>query len=193
MCLVLTSEADVEIGGLTCWTGAHTLGVAHCQAFNARILPNVDPKMNKDYAGYLIKNVCPTLQSTNSTGLDFYSPNHFDNQYFKNLPTGGALLASDQNLDQDSTSWGLVNQWAGNQSAFFTQFAKSFVKMSQITTLTGNKGEIRNLCTTTNSGKVNVPVDEPEANVEHILNTPTYTRSSYPDLISMVTEGQSEF
>lgn len=190
-----TSKGLGNAADIVALSGAHTLGVAFCNAFNSRLLPTVDPKLNKDYANYLIQNVCPTLQSTNSTGLDFYSPNHFDNQYFKNLPTGGALMSSDQNLDQDTTSWNLVNQWASNQQAFFNQFALSFAKMVQAPgTLTGSSGEIRKVCSTTNSGKLNTPLNEPEPRVEHILTTPTYTRpsSSESDLISMVTEARSE-
>ncbi|CAM6092070.1 unnamed protein product [Calypogeia fissa] len=183
----LTDTAD-----LVALAGAHTLGVAHCGAFSQRILPTVDPKLNSGYAGYLKANVCPSPPGSGSTGLDFYSPNHFDNQYFKNLPTGGALLQSDQNLDQDSTAWSLVNQWASNQSAFFTQFVKSFVKMSQISS--GKGGEIRLNCSITNSGKLNVRVEGEEPHVDLLLTTPTYTRphTSEPELISMVTEGKAD-
>ncbi|CAM6089567.1 unnamed protein product [Calypogeia fissa] len=171
-------------------SGAHTLGVTHCAAFSQHILPAVDPKLNSGYAGYLKANVCPSPPGNGSTGLNFYSPNHFDNQFFKNLPTGGALLQSDQNLDQDSTTWNLVNQWVSNQDAFFTQFVRSFVKMSQ--TSSGKGGEIRLNCSITNSGKLNVRVEGEEPHVNLLLTTPTYTRphTSEPELISMVTEGK---
>lgn len=183
-----------DTADLVALAGAHTLGVAHCGAFSQRIIPNVDPKLNSGYAGYLKSNVCPSPPGSGSTGLDFYSPNHFDNQYFKNLPTGGALLLSDQNLDQDPTAWGLVKQWANNQNDFFTQFVKSFVKMSQISS--GQKGEIRLKCSTTNSGKLNEPVVGDEPHVDLVLSTPTYSSSGHfsePELISMVTDGKANF
>ncbi|KAL3691900.1 hypothetical protein R1sor_005551 [Riccia sorocarpa] len=132
-------------------SGGHTLGVAQCASFQQRISPNVDPKLNKDFANAL-RQICGNpIQSSNTAGLDFFSPFKFDNDIFKNFLTGGALLQSDQNMDTDSTAWGLVNTFAKDQGAFFRQFQASFIKMSQINPLSGNNGEIRSVCSRSNN------------------------------------------
>ena len=40
----------------------------------------------------------------------------------------------------------LVKKYAENNDLFFQQFAKSMVKMGNISPLTGNRGEIRRIC-----------------------------------------------
>ncbi|CAM6102060.1 unnamed protein product [Calypogeia fissa] len=174
------------------------LGLLKCTHFGSNTLCNIQ-STHSSHCGpkaefwicWLPQGQCVSLTTgSGSTGLNFYSPNHFDNQFFKNLPTGGALLQSDQNLDQDSTAWNLVNKWVSNEDAFFTQFVKSFVEMSQISS--GKGGEIRLNCSITNNGKLNVRVEGEEPHVNLLLTTPTYTHphTSEPELISMVTEGK---
>ncbi|KAG6552378.1 hypothetical protein Mapa_006232 [Marchantia paleacea] len=129
-------------------SGGHTLGISQCASFQARIFPNLDPKLNKDF-GNALRQMCGS--SSNTVGIDFFTPNKFDNQIYKNFLSGGALLLSDQNMDTDSTAWNLVKTWANNQGAFFNQFQTSFIKMSQINTLSGRAGEVRRVCTKPNN------------------------------------------
>ncbi|KAG6552382.1 hypothetical protein Mapa_006236 [Marchantia paleacea] len=165
--LDLYARKNLDLADLVALSGAHTLGDAGCASFANRLRPTVDPKLNKDYVKYLT-SLCPTDSSTGRTGLDFYSPSKFDNVYYKNFATGGALLTSDQELDQNKQALGLVRLYASNQTAFFNQFLWSFIKMSQIIS-SPNTGEIRKTCTVNNGGKAS---------------------SQQPDLISMVTDGR---
>ncbi|KAL3677172.1 hypothetical protein R1sor_027120 [Riccia sorocarpa] len=146
-------KKNLDATDLVALSGAHTLGVAQCGSFSNRLRPSVDPKLNKDYAKFLI-NTCPTDNTAKTTGLDFFTPNKFDNIYYKNFATGGTLLTSDQNLDQNAQALNLVKFYASNQTAFFNQFLWSYIKMSQIGPKFNNDGEIRKKCTTTNSGRI---------------------------------------
>lgn len=158
---------NLDATDLVALAGAHTIGIAQCASFTSRLRPTVDPKLNKDYARFLL-NLCPADNTAATTGLDYFTPNKFDNVYYKNFANGAALLASDQNLDQNAQALNLVRFYAANQSAFFNQFLWSYIKMSQIAPkLEKSEGEIRKKCTTTNSGKV-----------------------QEPEVISMVTDGK---
>ena len=75
---------------------------------------------------------------------------HFDNLYFQNLVSKKALLHSDQELFNGSSTDNLVRKYATNAAAFFEDFAKGMLKMSNIKPLTGSQGQIRINC-----GKVN--------------------------------------
>jgi peroxidase len=84
--------------------------------------------------------------------LDFVSPTKFDNSYFKNLLMYKGLLNSDEVLvTKNKVSLELVKKYAENCGLFFQQFAKSMVKMGNISPLTGSKGEIRKNCRRMNS------------------------------------------
>ncbi|KAL2532482.1 Peroxidase 72 [Abeliophyllum distichum] len=79
--------------------------------------------------------------------LDFVSPTKFDNSYFKNLLSFNGLLNSDEVLvTKNQVSLELVKQYAENNELFFVQFAKSMIKMGNISPLTGSRGEIRKNC-----------------------------------------------
>lgn len=80
--------------------------------------------------------------------LDFASPVQFDNSYFENLLSYKGPLNSEQVLvTRNPVSLGLVKKYAESKELFFEQFAKSMVKMGNISPLTGPRGEIRKHCT----------------------------------------------
>lgn len=84
--------------------------------------------------------------------MDFVSPTRFDNSYFKNLLASKGLLNSDEVLvTKNAESLELVKQYAENNELFFQQFAKSMIKMGNISPLTGSRGEIRKNCRKINS------------------------------------------
>lgn len=70
--------------------GAHTIGVAHCNAFSERIVFNntvaqVDPTMNPTFSQTLISK-CPAQADPSTTvPLDTSTPTTFDNGYFLDL------------------------------------------------------------------------------------------------------------
>jgi len=82
--------------------------------------------------------------------LDVRTPNKFDNKYYFDLVARQGLFKSDQGLIEHATTNRTAVRFALNQAAFFDQFAKSIVKMSQMDVLTGTQGEIRLSCAVPN-------------------------------------------
>lgn len=129
-------------------TGAHTIGLAQCKNFRAHIYndSNVDPSYRK-----FLQSRCPRSGRDNTLEpLDHQTPIRFDNLYFQNLMSKKSLLHSDQELFNGSSTDNLVKKYAANTAAFFEDFAKGMVKMSNIKPLTRSQGEIRINC-----GKIN--------------------------------------
>lgn len=61
------------------------------------------------------------------------------------------LFTSDQDLYTDRRTRGIVTNFAINQTLFFQEFVNSMIKMSQLSVLTGNQGEIRANCSRRNA------------------------------------------
>ncbi|KAK1310533.1 Peroxidase 12 [Acorus calamus] len=53
------------------------------------------------------------------------------------------LFTSDQGLQNDERTRGIVNRFVTDQMAFFERFVVAMMKMGQLGVLTGNQGEIR--------------------------------------------------
>ncbi|TKY56934.1 Cationic peroxidase 1 [Spatholobus suberectus] len=138
----------LSVTDLVALSGAHTIGLAQCKNFRAHIYndSNVDPSYRK-----FLQSKCPKSGNDNiHEPLDDQTPIHFDNLYFQNLVRKKALLHSDQELFNGSSTDNLVRKYSTNTAAFFEDFAKGMVKLSNIKPLTGSKGQIRINC-----GKVN--------------------------------------
>ena len=104
-----------------------------------------DQTLGKGYY-YNLKSVCPKLGGDNNISpLDFASSAKFDNKCFKLIMWRKGLFTSDEVLFIGSvvTTMQLVKRYAEDESLFFDQFAKSMVKMGNISPLTGFKGEVR--------------------------------------------------
>ncbi|KMZ59363.1 Peroxidase [Zostera marina] len=87
----------------------------------------------------------------NVAQLDQTTPLVFDNQYYKNLMERRVLLDSDQVLFSNDTQDDLVTTYSKDQDAFFKDFAQAMVKLSNLSPLTGDQGEIRTNCRSSNS------------------------------------------
>lgn len=141
---------DIDLVALS---GAHTIGVARCVAFKQRLYNQngnnqPDQTLEKNY--FLdLKSVCPRSGGDNNISpLDLASPAKFDNTYFKLLIWGKGLLTSDEVLytGKAGRTIQLVKRFAEDEGLFFEHFAKSMVKMGNISPLTGFNGEVRNSC-----------------------------------------------
>ncbi|KAK2388140.1 peroxidase P7 [Trifolium repens] len=139
------ANQGLSVIDLVALSGAHTIGLARCVNFRAHIYN--DSNINASFAKSL-QSKCPRSGNDNvHEPLDHQTPTHFDNLYFKNLVAKKALLHSDQELfNGSSTTDNLVKKYATSNDAFFKAFAKSMVKLSSIKPLTGNKGQIRLNC-----------------------------------------------
>ncbi|XP_021714586.1 peroxidase 72-like [Chenopodium quinoa] len=147
----------LKLVDLVALSGAHTIGNARCVSFRQRLYNqnrNGQPDVTLDrvYASQL-RNQCPRSGGDqNLFFLDHVSPFSFDNSYYRNILANKGLLNSDQVLlTKNKKSMKLVKQYAENMELFFNHFAKSMVKMGNISPLTGPKGEIRQNCRRINS------------------------------------------
>ncbi|OMO84517.1 Plant peroxidase [Corchorus olitorius] len=147
----------LDIVDLVALSGSHTIGNARCTSFRQRLYNQSgngqpDYTLDQSYAAHL-RTRCPKSGGDqNLFFLDYVSPVKFDNSYFKNLMAYKGLLSSDQILfTNNAISRELVKKYAYNQELFFEQFAKSMIKMGNISPLTGYKGEIRKNCRKVNA------------------------------------------
>ncbi|XP_006846908.2 peroxidase 12 [Amborella trichopoda] len=138
-------------------SGAHTIGVAHCSSFTNRLYPQLDPTLLPSYSTFLYAK-CPSVNSTNTTAMDRYTPYWFDNKYYVELLNYEGLFTSDEDLYMNNTTRPLVESFSNQQALFFEEFAWGMVKMSQLHVLTGPSGEIRGNCSMNNPVLyINVP------------------------------------
>ncbi|PHU19415.1 Peroxidase 15 [Capsicum chinense] len=142
-----------DLVDLVALSGSHTIGNARCTSFKQRLYDQYsgfnlpDFTLDPFYAAQL-SIMCPKRGGDqNLFFLDYVTPTKFDNNYFKNLLSFRGLLNSDEVLaTQNLASLKLVKLYAESNEIFFKQFAKSMVKMGNISPLTGFKGEIRKNC-----------------------------------------------
>ncbi|KAL6220622.1 hypothetical protein ACLB2K_008378 [Fragaria x ananassa] len=147
----------LNIVDLVALSGSHTIGNARCTTFRQRLYNQTgrglaDFTLDQSLAASL-RNNCPRSGGDqNLFFLDFVSPTKFDNSYFKNLLANKGLLNSDQVLvTKSEVAKQLVQQYAENNQLFLDQFAKSMVKMGNLSPITGSRGEIRKNCRMVNS------------------------------------------
>uniref|UniRef100_A0A2P2P1E8 Peroxidase n=1 Tax=Rhizophora mucronata TaxID=61149 RepID=A0A2P2P1E8_RHIMU len=137
---------------LVALSGSHTIGNARCTVFRQRLYNQSgngqpDVTLDQSYAA-MLRRRCPRSGGDQTLFfLDPHSPTKFDNSYYKNLVASKGLLNSDEVLfTKNQASMNLVKQYAVNNKLFFEQFAKSMIRMGNITPLTGSRGEIRKNC-----------------------------------------------
>ncbi|KAL2236332.1 peroxidase 72 [Sesamum indicum] len=142
----------LDIVDLVALSGSHTIGNSRCASFRQRLYnqsgnSQPDFTLDQSYAAQLRARCPRSGGDQNLFFLDFVSPTKFDNSYFKNLLSFKGLLSSDQVLvTKNQASLELVKMYAESNELFFEQFAKSMVKMGNISPLTGSRGEIRKNC-----------------------------------------------
>ncbi|PON83219.1 Peroxidase [Trema orientale] len=139
------STQGLSLKNLVALSGSHTIGLARCTSFRARIY-NDTSTIDASFAKSLQRNCPRSGNDDNLADLDLRTPTHFDNLYFKNLLEKKGLLHSDQALFNGTSVDSLVKRYASNNEAFFKAFAKGMIKMGNISPLTGSKGEVRINC-----------------------------------------------
>ncbi|XP_019438655.1 PREDICTED: peroxidase 55-like [Lupinus angustifolius] len=132
-------------------SGAHTIGVSHCDQFANRLYPSIDPTLDFNYAQQL-KATCPQNPDPDTVfSLDIETPRIFDSLYYKDLVSGKGLLSSDQVLFTNPKSRSTVIDFAKNPNEFNDAFVIAMRKLGRVGVKTGNKGEIRRDCSKFNS------------------------------------------
>ncbi|KAJ1703950.1 hypothetical protein LUZ63_003729 [Rhynchospora breviuscula] len=142
----------LDLVDLVALSGSHTIGLSRCTSFRQRLYNQTgnglaDSTIEESFAAQL-RGGCPRSGGDNNLfPLDRVSPTKFDNLYYKNIFYGKGLLSSDQILFTKSPdTMALVKLYAENEKLFLEQFAKSMVKMGNISPLTGYNGEVRKNC-----------------------------------------------
>ncbi|KAK8655775.1 hypothetical protein V6N13_108341 [Hibiscus sabdariffa] len=144
----------LSVTDMVALSGAHTIGMARCENFRARIYgttsgknPLADSNLSE------LKSICPAMSGpgdNNVTAMDNVTPDLFDNSFYHTLLTGEGLLNSDQEMY--SSVYGietrkLVHKYAADPVAFFNQFSDSMVKLGNITNSDSFvDGEVRRNC-----------------------------------------------
>ncbi|KAA8532817.1 hypothetical protein F0562_033066 [Nyssa sinensis] len=146
----------LSVTDMVALSGAHTIGMARCVNFRARIYGDFEATsgMNPISETYLsnLKSICPAAGGgdNNETAMDYVTPNLFDNSFYHLLLKGEGLLNSDQELY--TSVFGietkeLVQKYAEDAVAFFQQFSESMVKLGNIANPeTYVDGEVRKNC-----------------------------------------------
>ncbi|CAD6261595.1 unnamed protein product [Miscanthus lutarioriparius] len=149
---------SLDKADLVALSGAHTVGRGHCASFSDRLPPNADDGTMDPAFRQKLAAKCASDPSGNvvSQVLDVRTPNAFDNKYYFDLIARQGLFKSDQGLINHPDTMRTATRFALNQAAFFDQFARSFVKMSQMDVLTGTAGEIRLNCSVRNTASVDI-------------------------------------
>jgi peroxidase len=142
---------SLDTADLVALSGAHTVGLAHCGSFSNRLPPNADDTIDPAFRARLAaKCANDPAGNTVTQVLDMRTPDAFDNKYYFDLIAKQGLFTSDQGLMNHPASKRMATRFSLNQAAFFDQFSRSVVKMSQMDVLTGNAGEIRLNCAVRN-------------------------------------------
>ncbi|TKY52566.1 Peroxidase 3 [Spatholobus suberectus] len=149
------ASKGLTLHDLVVLSGAHTIGVGHCNLFSNRLYNftgkgDQDPSLNSTYAAFL-KTKCRSLSDTTTTvEMDPGSSTNFDSDYYPNLLQNKGLFQSDAALLTQDQSADMAKELV-DQSKFFTEFAQSMKRMGAIGVLTGSAGEIRIKCSVVNS------------------------------------------
>ncbi|GAV79066.1 LOW QUALITY PROTEIN: peroxidase domain-containing protein, partial [Cephalotus follicularis] len=150
------ASKGLNVKDLSVLSGAHTIGVAHCDSFSNRLYNftgkgDEDPSLDPTYAAYL-KTQCPPgdLHTLLEIEMVPKSSQTFDSAYFPNLNENKGRFQSDAALLTNNTSKAYVDQIVASPAVFYQYFAVSVVKMGNISVLTGTSGEIRKNCSIIN-------------------------------------------
>ncbi|KAF3790339.1 Peroxidase 20 [Nymphaea thermarum] len=141
----------MNLTDLVVLSAAHTIGQARCILFRRRIYNEYNIDFN------FARSLQPSCPSTAGDGdgnlapLDHLSPNQFGFNYFMNLLMQRGLLHSDQELYNGGPADNITKHYALNPTDFYRDFAKSMLKMQNVSVLTGNHGEVRLDCRKVNS------------------------------------------
>ncbi|XP_034691745.1 peroxidase 3-like [Vitis riparia] len=148
------ASKGLTVHDLVVLTGAHTIGVGHCNFFSNRLYNftgkgDADPSLDSTYAA-LLKTKCRSLSDTTAVEMDPQSSRNFDSNYFAILKQNKGLFQSDAALLTNKGARKIALELQ-DSADFFTEFAQSMKRMGAIGVLTGSAGEIRKKCSIVNA------------------------------------------
>ncbi|KAL2530717.1 Peroxidase 3 [Forsythia ovata] len=149
------ANKSLTVQDLVVLSGAHTIGVGHCNFFSNRLYNftgkgDADPSLNSTYAATL-RTKCQSLSdNTTTVEMDPGSSLTFDNHYFSILKQQQGIFQSDAALLTNKGASNIIDEMV-SAGKFFTEFSQSMKRMGAIDVLTGTAGEIRKKCNVVNS------------------------------------------
>ncbi|KAL9247318.1 hypothetical protein vseg_020762 [Gypsophila vaccaria] len=131
--------------------GCHAVGITRCQQFKDRLYKSrtqYDPQMDRNLRRQL-RRLCP--KNSNSDNIiplnqDTTNNNTVDNSFYNQLRLDRGILPLDQALSRDPETSNIVLELSLNNTLFNIELAKAMIKLQAFQVLTGNQGEIRNVC-----------------------------------------------
>ncbi|KDP43905.1 hypothetical protein JCGZ_20915 [Jatropha curcas] len=140
--------------------GAHSMGKTHCRFVVDRLYDfnntgKPDPNMEPAFAKELRKQ-CPRRTKKGQTDpLGFLNPDSgsnykFTESFYKRALSYKSVLGVDQQLLFSNDTLQITQEFAASFEDLRRSFALSMNRMGNINVLTGNAGEIRKNCRTTN-------------------------------------------
>jgi peroxidase len=135
---------------------AHTIGTTACFFVKDRLYgyrggAGSDPSIPAPFLSEL-KSRCAPGDFNTRLPLDRGSEFSFDDNIYRNIRAGLVPIASDAALDASNATAGLVASYLGAAAPSFAQdFVGAMVKMGTIGAITGDAGEIRDVCWSFNS------------------------------------------
>ena len=140
-------------------TAAHTIGTTACFFVKDRLysypLPGSrtgsDPSIPAAFLSEL-KARCAPGDFNTRVPLDRGSQGTFDDSILRNIRAGLVPIASDAALEASNATGALVGAYLGAASSSFAQdFVGAMIKMGTIGAITGDAGEIRDVCSAFNT------------------------------------------
>ena len=138
--------------------GAHSIGGAHCDVLKDRLYNykqsgKPDPVLNLNFLNEL-QGICklppPGLPVLGEIVNFDATPTVLDNLFYKNLLQKKSLLTSDQQMADDPRTAPVVQKLADNPQLFTNMFAEAISRMAAMNVITGNNGQVRRICRSTN-------------------------------------------
>ncbi|XP_062178921.1 peroxidase 3-like [Phragmites australis] len=152
---------SLDLADLVWLSGAHTIGIAHCNSFSERLYNftgrggpgDADPSLDPLYAANLRRTKCPTpTDNTTIVEMDPGSFLTFDLSYYRIVLKRRGLFQSDAALITDAAAKADIESVVNAPpEVFFQVFARSMVRMGMIDVKTGSEGEIRKHCALVNN------------------------------------------
>ncbi|CAM0876766.1 unnamed protein product [Alopecurus aequalis] len=137
-------------------TAAHTIGTTACffvkdRLYSYRGGTGSDPSIPAAFLSEL-KARCPPGDFNTRVPLDRGSDGSFDDSIFRNIRAGLVPIASDAALQASNATGALVAAYLGAASSSFAQdFVAAMLKMGTIGAITGDTGEVRDVCSAFNA------------------------------------------
>ncbi|CAN6452004.1 unnamed protein product [Victoria cruziana] len=154
----LFASKGLDLQDLIVLSGAHSLGQAHCPAFQYRLYQfspsqKQDPSLDPSYANHL-KSICgsttQSLDESPAVPLEPISSSMMTTTYYTAIVQHKGLLGTDQALMGSVASRRLVRKFARYHSLWAQMFADAMVKVGKLAHTSNETGEVRKYCRSIN-------------------------------------------